>query len=119
MVPKLQTGRDASLEQAGGGPTRVARAPAGVIRELQVSRKGAYSCPVAAGVIFTANVDARGFRSASPDETAHRLLTTLQARAPRRRRPPPCEATRARSDAGMATAGNRHSARRSVQPWHA
>lgn len=107
----------APLEQAGSGLTRSVRAPAGVIRELLVSRKGAYSCPVAAGVIFTANVDARSFRSASPDAAAHSLLATLQARAPQpQRRPPPCEAARARSDAGRAAARGRPSSRRPVQP---
>lgn len=56
--------------------------PAGIFRETVISRKGAYSCPVASGVIFAVNVDVRGAAGAPADAYSQALLASMQARAP-------------------------------------
>ena len=56
--------------------------PAGIFREIVVSRKGAYSCPVASGVIFAVNVDMRGDAGAPLGAYSQALLASMQARQP-------------------------------------
>ena len=45
-----------------------------------MSRKGAYSCPVASGVIFAVNVDVRGDAGAPLGAYSQALLASIQAR---------------------------------------
>ena len=54
----------------------------GVFREIVVSRKGAYSCPVASGVIFAVNVNMRGDAGAPWGACSQALLGSMQARHP-------------------------------------
>ena len=56
--------------------------PSGIFREVVISRKGAYSCPVASGVIFAVNVDVRGAAGAPVDAHSQALLASMQARRP-------------------------------------
>lgn len=51
----------------------------GIFKEIVVSRKGAFSCPVANGVIFAVNVDTHADSSVSEAVYSKRLLTTMQA----------------------------------------
>ena len=53
----------------------------GIFKEIVVSRKGAFSCPVATGVIFAVNVDTHADSSVSEEVYSQRLLTTMQAHA--------------------------------------
>ena len=52
----------------------------GIFREVVVSRKGAYSCPVASGVIFAVDVDVRGAGGAHLGAYSQGLLASMQAR---------------------------------------
>lgn len=54
----------------------------GIFREVVVSRMGAYSCPVASGVIFAVNVDVRGDTGATLGACSRALLAFMQARQP-------------------------------------
>ena len=56
--------------------------PSGIFREIVVSRKGAYSCPVKSGVIFAVNVDVRGSAGAPLGAYSQALLASMQARLP-------------------------------------
>ena len=51
-----------------------------------VSRKGAYSCHVASGVIFAVNVDVCGAAGAPLAAFRQDLLASMQARAPSQHR---------------------------------
>lgn len=53
----------------------------GIFKEIVVSRKGAFSCPVATGVIFAVNVDTHADSSVPAEVYSQRLLTTMQAHA--------------------------------------
>ena len=54
----------------------------GIFQEMAVSRKGAYSCPVASGVIFAVNVDVRGDAGAPWGAYSQALLASMQAHRP-------------------------------------
>ena len=56
--------------------------PAGIFPEIVVSRKGAYSCPVASGIIFAVNADVPGDAGAPLDAYCQGLLASMQARQP-------------------------------------
>ena len=58
------------------------RIPSGIFREIVVLRKGAYSCPVASGIIFAVNVDVRGDADAPLGAYSRSLLASMQARQP-------------------------------------
>ena len=55
--------------------------PPGIFGSIVVSRKGAFSCPVASGVIFAVNVDTRVDGNVPEEVYSKRLLATMQARA--------------------------------------
>ena len=51
----------------------------GIFKEIVVSRKGAFSCPVATGVIFAINVDTYADSGVPEEVYSKRLLITMQA----------------------------------------
>ena len=57
-------------------------APAGIFREIVISRKGAFSCPVASGIIFAVNADVPGDAGAPLEAYCQGLLASMQARQP-------------------------------------
>ena len=59
-------------------------APSGIFREVAVSRQGAYSCPVASGLIFAVNVSMRGDAGAPLGAYSQALLASMQACLPSR-----------------------------------
>ena len=54
----------------------------GISRKIAISRKGAFSCPVASGVIFAVNADVRGGAGAPVSAYSQALLASMQARQP-------------------------------------
>ena len=58
--------------------------PSGIFQEIVVSRKGAYSCPLASGVVFAVNVSVLGDAGASLPAYSQALLASMQARQPNR-----------------------------------
>ena len=57
-------------------------APSGIFREVVISRKGAFSCPVSSGIIFAVNVDICEDASTPLDAYCQDLLASMQARQP-------------------------------------